>query len=345
MSDSTSSPLPNSEPPPPPAAPIPGPSSDGKPPAAAAEVLPGRALRFAGAVLLMNALLSLLWLPFTSSADPSFMRSPVPAVIDILIGISLIRGQTKYRGWAIFRVIAGLVLMLAMAGMKSDWGSALGVALLGACVLLLLLGRAGRQRILVAAALYGLWFLLSMVGFMREITGYNVIGRVALGVNYGLTQGAVEQAVGEAKPWKMYLPQQHWLARRPESAHRDNPIADRWFVWPERDLHALVIVEPLDRGSVLSMDAYVNAILENGQKAGSAFKLISREPIPGHKSAVMLHSENTIDKMDMAFYSGLFIENDCAYQVVTWGEKRHIAKVEGELQRIITSFRPAQSQW
>jgi hypothetical protein len=55
---------------------------------------------------------------------------------------------------------------------------------------------------------------------------------------------------------------------------------------------------------------------------------------------MLIDSEITIDKMELAYTTGLFIDGDCAYQVVTWGERRHFDRVRDTMRGIVKSFRP-----
>jgi hypothetical protein len=86
------------------------------------------------------------------------------AVIDVLLGISLLRGNLKWRGFAVFRVVLG-TLIIGGKGVAS--GNVLeGVFALAYAVpfLLLLLGTPGKARTIVGGVLAGLLVVLGYVG-------------------------------------------------------------------------------------------------------------------------------------------------------------------------------------
>src|SRR4051812_45285654 len=67
--------------------------------------------KVAGAALIVNALLafaSFAVIPATEGG--ALMRSPLPGLIDLAIGGSLLTGEQKYKTWAIVRVVLGALL-------------------------------------------------------------------------------------------------------------------------------------------------------------------------------------------------------------------------------------------
>ena len=85
------------------------------------------------------------------------------AIVDVLLGISLVRGNLKWRGFAVFRVVLGALIFggKELAGsnvLEGVFSSAYAVPFL-----LLLLGTPGKPRTIVGGVLGGL--LLALVYF------------------------------------------------------------------------------------------------------------------------------------------------------------------------------------
>lgn len=89
------------------------------------------------------------------------------AIVDVLLGISLLRGNLKWRGFAVFRVVLGAVIF---GGKGLASGNVLeGVFSLAYTVpfLLLLLGTPGKARTIVGGILGGLLIALGYVGLLQ----------------------------------------------------------------------------------------------------------------------------------------------------------------------------------
>ena len=123
--------------------------------------------QIAGGLLLVNAifvLLSEFLIPADPKLGPLFApgRSVMPAIIDLAIGVSLLRGKPKYRTWALVRVLLGTVLFTAAAWGKDPLMTASQI-MIGASLLLFLLGDAGRVRLVAGGAPLG-----SQLGHIRR---------------------------------------------------------------------------------------------------------------------------------------------------------------------------------
>jgi hypothetical protein len=122
---------------------------------------PVKAARIAGAVMLASAPAALL------SSTGNHTTTPYLAIaIDVLIGISLVRGNLKYRSWAVVRCVLGA---LVYGGLSAAKGQAIEagftVAFTGS-LLLLLLGTPGKGRTIAGAVAAGLLTALTYVGLL-----------------------------------------------------------------------------------------------------------------------------------------------------------------------------------
>jgi hypothetical protein len=124
---------------------------------------PVKAARIAGALMLAAAPAAL----FSSGSGGAHGTTPYLAIIiDVVIGISLVRGNLKYRPWAVVRCILGGLIYGGMALAASQPAEAgFTVAYVG-CLLLLLLGTPGKVRTIVGAVTTGLLTLLTYLGLL-----------------------------------------------------------------------------------------------------------------------------------------------------------------------------------
>lgn len=127
---------------------------------------PVKAARIAGAILLASAPASLIASTGNHASTPY-----LAIVIDVLIGVSLVRGNLKYRSWAVVRCVLGA---LFYGGMSAASGQAIEAAFTVAytgSLLLLLIGTPGKARTLVGAIAAGLLTVLTYVGLLMARVG------------------------------------------------------------------------------------------------------------------------------------------------------------------------------
>jgi len=123
-----------------------------------------QAVRIAGALLLVNGGLVLLEKVVMSSKDASPFRGILPVIFDVVIGVSLIKGNPKFRKWAIVRCVLGAILF---AGINIAAGQPLmaGIQLMvSGSLLALLVGDASKPRIALACGTFGLYVLFALIG-------------------------------------------------------------------------------------------------------------------------------------------------------------------------------------
>src|SRR5205814_382193 len=121
-----------------------------------------RGPQVAGALMLASAPATLISL--SSGGGAAFFGS---AIVDVLLGISLVTGNLKWRGFAVFRVVLGAVIF---GGKGLAGGKVLeGVFSLAYAVpfLLLLLGIPGKPRTIVGGVLGGLLLALIYIGLTQ----------------------------------------------------------------------------------------------------------------------------------------------------------------------------------
>ena len=238
--------------------------------------------QIAGGLLIGNAILVLLS-AFLIPADPKLgpmfepSRSFIPAALDVLIGASLLSGKVKYRAWAIIRVVLGTILFTALAWTK-DPVLAVSQVMIGGSLLLLLLGNAGRPRLVAGGALFFVYALLNVSGLSATVLGVNPLGPVFQTVLGDIEPRSAGQVIGQGSHYRVQAASSRWHLRKDAVAKKTNPLADRWLTRPDLDAHVLIISEKVV-GKQIAPDALTDVVIENAKKAASSFEVISREPM------------------------------------------------------------------
>jgi hypothetical protein len=129
-------------------------------------------LHVTGIILLINAVLGLIEMGVMLSArEKGGFNSPVPLIIDAVVGVGLLQNKPDYRRWAIIRSVLGLVVYSGILIAKNDPFSAVINAVYIAGLLMLLIGQPGKGRIWAGIGLAAVCMLLEMLGLMMMATG------------------------------------------------------------------------------------------------------------------------------------------------------------------------------
>jgi len=295
--------------------------------------------RIGGAILVANALGLLVEKGLSAAMDPGAgpalsFSSPVSVLIDLVLGGMLLTGNRKGLTWAKVRVVLGGLLLPVIYLTTGNWLlAALQVAFAGGLALLLF-GDPGRPRLAGGLVAAGLVLALQTVGLIGMATGTAPLASAMLATS--LEGDPVDTVEGEACPWRVTVGGQRWYLRKAEVAKRENPLADRWLVWPAKDAHVIVIAERLDPGLVVDMEKFVDVVLENASAEVTDLQLAGREAL--HDGGTLVHATGTVDGLPVDYYYGLFASEPWIFQVVAFASRQQFPSVQGELRSIIDSF-------
>ncbi|HMY18304.1 MAG TPA: hypothetical protein PKA58_18390, partial [Polyangium sp.] len=143
---------------------------------------------------------------------------------------------------------------------------------------------------------------------------------------------------GILQKYSLAAPGEGWFLRRDDMAKKDNPLADRWLVRPEKDQHIIIIAEEAP-GAVIDIDKYADAITENVKKGGTG-RLLSREPSKSQpKIGRILHARVMVQDQSLEYLYGLFAEGSRAFQVVAFASEENFGKSEADFRQAIESFK------
>jgi hypothetical protein len=143
------------------------PEMDGVVPAEPEHQEDGKKMLFLGGILLLvNSALVLAERLLLPNAGQAPFGGIAPAIIDIVLAVSFLGGNPKWKGFAIFRIVAGLLLVGGMNIANGDYFTPV-FALVGyGGLLLVLIGQASRVRGYIGAGLFGLFVVLEIIGLL-----------------------------------------------------------------------------------------------------------------------------------------------------------------------------------
>ncbi|MRG90555.1 hypothetical protein [Polyangium spumosum] len=298
--------------------------------------------RIAGGLLIVNAVLVLIEAAvLPPDPDPTPLTSPgrtfLPAIIDVAIGISLLARNRKFLPWAIVRVVFGLIVLTAVLAFKDPFLAVMQVVVSGS-LLLLLVGDAGKPRVAVGGVLFGVYALINVLGLSATLTGTNPIAALVWTARGDIESEPAGVVTGDASHYQLRAPSDRWRMRKPESAKKDNPLADRWITRPDLDAHVMVIAEKVP-GMLVLPDALADAVIENGKTSATAFELVGREPLRTHpENGRLVHTRSTTSGMEVETLTGVVATYERGYQILAFAPKKSFPQAEPELRAFVESF-------
>jgi hypothetical protein len=208
---------------------------------AASDVSP--ALPVGGAVLLANAVLHLfefLFLPSVST-DASLRAAQLAGTLvgvglDVLLGISFLRGKTQLRTLGFIRLVVGMFLFGGMSLYQAQYLFTLVVFAFSCGTLVLIWGKPSSFLAGVGLTAVLLAVGVELIGFQRlsAIQPLSDRARIALRPDLeGRQLGEDESIVGERHPYKLRVPSDGWYRRKGEVARTSDSSIDVWLTHPD----------------------------------------------------------------------------------------------------------------
>ncbi len=296
--------------------------------------------RLAGAIMIVNGL-ALLAETSLGMDGPvkigSSTSSPTRLLFAFVIGALVLSGSTKAVKVARVLVgISGVVLPVLLFSQNQPLLATLQLAF-SASLLLLLFGDAGRLRMGVAIALATGFFALEAAGLYGTVSGRHPLGRLMMAGQ--LAPGPVTEVEGAEVRYRLSVPGKSWYLRTAAAAHKDNPLADRWLVRPDRDAHVLVIAETLPSGTAATMDRFRKTVVANMSKAGKNFAVVDEGPlVTALEAGHLVHARSQLNGQPVEWLIGLYIQHPYIIQVLAFGNGRAFSDLEPEMRGIVTSL-------
>jgi hypothetical protein len=313
------------------------PVSDAAPEVITAPQAPMLGARIAGGLLLLNAAVMALELVLMPNKVPNATSSLVPAVVDVLIGASLLRGDKKYLQWAIVRAVGGAVIWTGLSLANGEHFVAALQVLVSASLLALLIGQPGRARIAAACLAFSLYGLVELAGLLSLTTGVNPIAATTMQLSGELEPESAGTIHGVAFDYALTAPAKSWHLYKAEVMHKNNPLADRWLVRPDVDAHLLVIAERLEPGMTLELKNLSKVIVDNARKAITDIVVLEDAPMPT-RDGWLLRFTGASEGKGIEFYVGLYAKGRNVVQVQGFAPNKSFAAAKPELERAVASL-------
>ena len=295
-------------------------------------------------LMLVNAVLLTAELGLIRKAG---QPSPVIAIIiDVWIGISLLRGKENFLPWARWRIVLGALIFTALHASTGDWMTAAAQVLLSAGLLALFLGRPGRVRIAAGITMAGLCLVGEMYGLVIHASGRDPAAALLQAGRF--EPAAVDVLKGRLVGYEIRCPSK-WRIVRQDVVAKENPGVDRWISKPDLDAHVYVIVERLPAAPDLDMALFEEAYLDQAKTHMKELEVLPAPTIGWNAgNSRFVHTRGKVDSIEVESYAGLFEDNGDVAQVVAICPRGRFGEMEGEFRKILASFafpqgRPAES--
>lgn len=313
-------------------------SDSGGAPPSDAEVSTGA--RIAGAVMLVNGLLVIIEkLMMGSGSDATgggMAGGVVSIVLDFLVGSTLLMGQAKYLGLAKVRIALGLVAFTALHMFNGNPVMAICQIVFSTGLVLLVFGKPGIPRIAIGAGAASLVLVLEVLGLLGVAVGGSFLRSAAYSGQLESTAATVVQ--GEKYQYHLTPSSTKWFVRKAEYAHKDNALADRWLVRPDKDAHIFVIGEKLQDDVRVDMDRFADVIAQTARRAASKFTVVATEPLSTLVASRLLEVKMSSKGQNLHGYYGLFAREPYIYQVIGLVSEQEFSSISLELKESVSSF-------
>ncbi|HZV02600.1 MAG TPA: hypothetical protein VFF73_38190 [Planctomycetota bacterium] len=303
----------------------------------------GLGFKVAGGVLIANALLSFAALAVMNQAPglrAGLSGSPISGIIDLIIGASLLTGNTKYRTWALVRVALGTLLFCGMAAVQGDVATLVVQSVFSGSLLALLLAEASTARVIAGGVGAGLCLLLALLGVFAIASGKPLfrVGPVVKGKLEEISGGKV---MGDGFSYKLLSPGRGWRVRNTQDARHDNATIDRWLVQEKLDAHICVSALHLDvpQGRRLEPEKLLSGMSGEVGRKFTTFKILDEAAIDGvWDGAKFVHAVGTSEVGEIELLYGLYVKDATIYEVQAFAPRHAYKEVAADSKRVITNF-------
>ncbi|TKD08644.1 hypothetical protein [Polyangium fumosum] len=147
----------------------------------------------------------------------------------------------------------------------------------------------------------------------------------------------VDVVEGVAAKYRLKAPGARWFLRKDEAVKKDNSLADRWIMRPDKDAHVIVIIEDL-QGKDVGVDAFADAAVELIEKELKG-TVESRLPVLTHPTNGRLLRANRMGgEHEIVSYYGLFTQAGRAFTVIASATSERFPSAGPDLVQVIESF-------
>jgi hypothetical protein len=291
--------------------------------------------RIAGVMLILNALLVVSEFLFytPSPGEPEVMSTGtrcVSIILDLLIGLSLLKGSRSLTPFAVLRSVLGAGLYFA----KASFLVAALQLLFFVPLIALVVGKPRVLRVLLAICGFALYAFLGALGTVAQVVGYNPIIAGVGHLSGQFSPLPQSEVIGVAAPYRLRMPNRDWYLRSDQLAKKDNPQVDRWLIKPDVDAHVIVVTEELGAG--VSADDYAAAIEKASLQKEPGMKVLDRTTLPS--GCRLIHARARTHDLELEYLYGVYVVGIRGFAVTGWSLQSKFGAVEPALRAILGSF-------
>lgn len=301
----------------------------------------GLARRLAGGAIIVNGVLLLLDFAFNPDGSPDWLRQVrlIPAMIDLVIGVTLVLGIPKLVTLAIVRAVLGLTAGIALQQRAGGPFFAILQLTFAGSLLGLLVREAGRTRMVIAAALAGIASAVQVLLLAGGLAGWYPLAVTILTMSGDIEPSPVALVEGRSAPYEITFPEGRWYERTPVAVAKSGGRTDRWFLRPDRDAAVMIVAEKVP-GSSLSTDAYAEAVIDSARTETPGLELVSKQRLARYpENGRLLVLRGPSSRVVYEYRYAFVTVYERGYHVVACASLDAVPSLDAELRSIIDSFR------
>ncbi len=261
---------------------------------------PPLGLRLGGAAMIVNALLVFAETALTAGQveaahDPPGLQGPPmfgAALFDLALGVSLVRGNERFRGLVVVRIVLGLLLHTLLAAARKDWAVAALQVVVSLSLLGLIVGRAGRARMTASLVGFALYLSVATLGLVALRAGPNFIASAVASVSPAYVHPTPSAVQGVRGRYRLPVPA-GWMLHTQANIYAVNPLVDQWLTDPSTDAHVMVVAETIRPDQVADPARLLQVMVDNVRTRGTDFRELRRGALPGRPEVPLADAEIT----------------------------------------------------
>ncbi len=240
------------------------------------------ASRLGGAALVMNALFVFVELALGGITPPPSVGQPsvLPGIIDIALGVALLRGNDKVRGWVLARIVIGAVIFGLLSASRRDWWMVASQLVVSLSLLGLIAGRAGRSRMIASLVGLTIYFATATLGLVAMRGGRNLIASTLASVSRDYVSPTPSEVLGVRGRYRLPVPA-GWRVHTQANTHASNPLVDQWISDPSTDAHVMVVSETIRPDQFAQPGRLLQVMIDNARRGGTDYRELRRGTLEG----------------------------------------------------------------
>lgn len=260
-----------------------------------------------------------------------------PSAVDIMIAVAILKGNKSLVGFAIFRVVMGM--LFAGRYLKDEDYVSIGLqAIMTFTFLMLLIGKPKKIRLGFSYAGMGILAIFYFVNLQQIFTGTNYLNQIIASIIYKSKDIKNGQVFNSDFEYKINSVSDFWKSRIKEDFKKDNPLADKWLINSKYDAHIIVLAEKLDPSMTIQHDLFLENVKKNYQSIPSTSILNENSNLIMNHNSTNLEFKTTINQMALHYKVGVFSKNNIGIQVIGFCPEQVFTKLKPEFEKVISSF-------